>query len=1050
MKYTTGTDNALPTSSSSNNSDLQTAATITQQQQSATTTTSAVNNTTAATTNPNTNTNPNPNPNPTTSNNQTDSNANGGEAQQSATQTTASPNNALFCEQVTTVTNLFEKWNDCERTVVMYALLKRLRYPSLKFLQYSIDNNLTQNLGTCQTNLSSVVIDINANNPSYLQNLLSAYKTCQPSSDLCVLVDGMSSSSSDKDSMPCYGSDFQLTSTTSQHPRKEDLLHEVLNMLPLLKPGNEEAKLSYMTLIPLAVKDTVQQLVPTELVQQIFSYMFIHPAIGSDDRRSLNVWLRHLEDFIQANKRSGSSSNSSGAGGSYFVQPEQLQLHAIVGTGTGNGTISDSSSSSSSSLGNLTRSVDWQTIAPPSRHHHGKQLPRQPGEWRGSVSGSCGSINPLCDNLNGITLNELASSQNSLGLSLGSNSSLVNGVVAGAAAGSILGIGGNDDHDTSFSKNGTEILDFEPPLHGDAETPSGIASGSSLSQQQASSSHAAPTHAPPILPQLLQPPPPPPPPQLPYASILMGYVGDQFGDVNRWSLDSKIAALKTRRSNSLTTQTISSSCSSNSSNSSVITVNDNCSNSTENLAQFANKPRSFSLSIEHHRNNNNNNTLANSTSDPRLDDFKPSYIKFQTRNVGMSGIGLWLKSLRLHKYIELFKNMTYEEMLQISEEFLQSVGVTKGASHKLALCIEKLKERSHILGKVEQELHTGQMKISTAIEELTNIVLTPMKPLESLSGEENIGLRFLKVIDLVSNALQQDPYCAQDEETLGVFMWILDRSIHNEAFANHANQLKELKFKLSKLKMSMVPKLHHVKTTGGAAGNMNKPRWNGKSRKCDPKNGSNDRINHRKNSNDMLNFSLSCLQHPLQQHHQQQQQQQPPPPQQFDYSGGYQTPVQYKSSSYPSFISNPQQQQQQQQQQQPLKHHSQHAQQMQQMLQQQQQQQHAQHFPALPQQTPPPHHRRSLNNLIVVAGGPQQPQQLIFKPGQGVLTNSTNDNLQHQQQRKPSLNGLSGLVSGSSSSSSSSSSGGEQQPKKTMAAVVMENLAKFDQHFTLF
>jgi len=65
----------------------------------------------------------------------------------------------------------------------------------------------------------------------------------------------------------------------------------------------------------------------------------------------------------------------------------------------------------------------------------------------------------------------------------------------------------------------------------------------------------------------------------------------------------------------------------------------------------------------------------------------------------------------------LFKNMTYEEMLLITEDFLQSVGVTKGASHKLALCIDKLKERAHILNRVEQELLSGQMKLSTAVEE---------------------------------------------------------------------------------------------------------------------------------------------------------------------------------------------------------------------------------------------------------------------------------------------------------------------------------------------
>ncbi|XP_033240801.1 protein Smaug [Drosophila pseudoobscura] len=926
------------------------------------------------------------------------------------------PANALFCEQVTTVTNLFEKWNDCERTVVMYALLKRLRYPSLKFLQYSIDNNLTQNLGTSQTNLSSVVIDINANNPVYLQNLLNAYKTFQP----CDVLDGMSSSSSDKDSMPCYGSDFQIT-TSSQcderklYARKEDILHEVLNMLPLLKPGNDEAKLIYMALIPAAVKDTMQQIVPTELVQQIFSYLLIHPAISSEDRRSLNIWLRHLEDHIQA-AAAGLTNRS------YFLQPSPQLVAGTSSTGSSSAASSSAASCSSvasSSLSNLgsslcttsssrsSRSNDWQTIAPPSKQQQ-QQHKLTGGDWRGS-GGSSGSINPLCDNLNGITLNELASSQNSLGLSLDSSSLLVNSVVAGAAAGSMLGIGGTEDHDTSFSKNGTEILDFEPPIMADMGEASGI---SNLCQQPPTSHHQ----------QLLQPPPSGP--QLPYASILMGNVGDQFGDINRWSLDSKIAALKTRRSNSLTTQTISS-CSS-SSNSSVITVNDNCSNSTENLAQFANKPRSFSLSIEHQR-----GALANSGSDTRLDEFKPGYIKFQTRNVGMSGIGLWLKSLRLHKYIELFKNMTYEEMLMITEEFLQSVGVTKGASHKLALCIDKLKERAHILSRVEQDLHAGQIKLSTAVEELTHIVLTPMKPVESMGPlEENIGHRFLKVIDLVSNALQADPYCVQDDETMGVFMWILDRSIHNEAFMNHANQLKELKFKLSKLKISMVSKLHHVKTPGvPTGGNINKPRWNGKTRKCDPKNGSSDRINNRKNSNDMLNFSLNCLQHPLP-HHQQQQQQQPPPPplQQFEYNGygGPSHQPQYKSSSYPSFMSNHQQQQQQP----PKSHH--HAQQMQQMLQQHN------HFPALPQQTPPQSHRRSLNNLILVTGGPQQPQQMVFKPGQGVLTTNTNgsndslvmDSRSQQQPRKPSLNGLSANGNGGVSSS-------EQHPKKTMAAVVM-------------
>lgn len=1001
--------------------------------------------------------------------------------------------NALFCEQVNTVTNLFEKWNDCERTVVMYALLKRLRYPSLKFLQYSIDNTLTQNMGST-SNLSTVVIDMNANNPSYLQNLLNAYKTFH----LGDLVDTLSSSSSDKDSMPsCYGSDFQLTQCDERklYGKKEDILHEVLNMLPLLKPGNEEAKLIYLSLIPLAVKDTIRQIVPTELVQQIFSYMLIHSAISSEDRRSLNGWLRHLEDHLQSSNNCASYnigvpppsmhnsnfiSNQNSLVGGLLLENPTMTTSGSSATSSSSSALSISSTASNasvaSSFGNLTqncnsstisqsimgsRNTDWQTIQPPSRHQLQQQQQQQQAnkppssiasDWSslvvksnnnnnnnnvnnnvggssgGGVSaggGNAGGANAvgvtvgqladqLCDNLNGITLNELASSQNSLGLNIGTSivdslggvvdtnncTSLVNGLTASVSASTAVAttpnlfgtqtnpiiniinnnnncssqLNGIDDHDTSFSKNGTEILDFDPNSNTMNNCDSCSNNGSNNMGQ-------------------LQP-------QMGYASILMSNCGDHL-DINRWSLDSKFAALKTRRSNSLTTQTISSSASS--SNSSVITVNDNCSNSTENLAQFANKPRSFSLSIEHHR-----GSLTNSGSDTRLDDFKPNYIKFQTRNVGMSSIGLWLKSLRLHKYIELFKNMTYEDMLQITEEYLQSLGVTKGASHKLALCIDKLKDRCNHLAKMEHELMNGQLKLQAAIEELANIVLTPMKPIELVAtGEDNVALMFLKIVDFVCTIAQKDPYAVVDDDNISVILWILDRSIHNEAFVNHVNQLKELKFKLSKLKMSLTPKMHHNKN--GSNGNLNKPRWNGKARKCDQKNGSSDRINHRKNSNDMLNFSLSCLQ---QQHHHNQQ------------------------------LQHQQQQQHQHQQQ------------------QQQQQQNQQH-------------RRSLNNLIVVSGGPQQPQKMIFQPGQAILSTTNamhNDDMsridminqkQQQQARKASLTSINNnnnnnnqnnnnLDSLQQHHNSSSSSAATSVPKKTMAAVVMENLAKFDQHFTLF
>ena len=56
----------------------------------------------------------------------------------------------------------------------------------------------------------------------------------------------------------------------------------------------------------------------------------------------------------------------------------------------------------------------------------------------------------------------------------------------------------------------------------------------------------------------------------------------------------------------------------------------------------------------------------------------------------------------------------------------------------------------------------GQLKLQAAVEDLANIVLTPMKPIElvnSQSGEDNVALIFLKVIDLGKCVVDSTGYC---------------------------------------------------------------------------------------------------------------------------------------------------------------------------------------------------------------------------------------------------------------------------------------------------
>lgn len=263
--------------------------------------------------------------------------------------------------------------------------------------------------------------------------------------------------------------------------------------------------------------------------------------------RSLNVWLRHLEDYLMATGKlvEPKSRNTSSKNQSLGVSSDASvsSVSSLTSSSMSNNSMS-SSGSYAPGLGispyAKSRNVDWQTIAPPSKHHNNVQQnplsqPNSLPDWTSFMRNDSGFVNSgisnlselsssssgssctnrhnssitdqLCDNFNGINLNELGSSQNNLGLSLSiatigvdthaEESSLVNGVAAAAATNTntvisglfsnnnnpiinILGTSGhnesnvcennsssnsnNDEHDTSFSKNGTEIIDFEPHL----------------------------------------------------------------------------------------------------------------------------------------------------------------------------------------------------------------------------------------------------------------------------------------------------------------------------------------------------------------------------------------------------------------------------------------------------------------------------------------------------------------------------------------------------------------------------------------------------------
>ncbi|XP_050985713.1 protein Smaug homolog 2 isoform X1 [Labeo rohita] len=127
---------------------------------------------------------------------------------------------------------------------------------------------------------------------------------------------------------------------------------------------------------------------------------------------------------------------------------------------------------------------------------------------------------------------------------------------------------------------------------------------------------------------------------------------------------------------------------------------------------------------------------------------------FQEDGSGMKDVPAWLKSLRLHKYASLFSQMTYEEMMILTEQHLESQNVTKGARHKIALSIQKLRERQSVLKSLEKVMNESEGSafvfirlewsadhrlccrfqdileggnVRNALQELQQIIITPIK-----------------------------------------------------------------------------------------------------------------------------------------------------------------------------------------------------------------------------------------------------------------------------------------------------------------------------------
>ncbi|XP_015206291.1 protein Smaug homolog 1 isoform X1 [Lepisosteus oculatus] len=506
----------------------------------------------------------------------------------------------MFRDQVGVLAGWFKGWNECEQTVALLSLLKRVSRTQARFLQLCLEHSLAE----C-TELH--VLEGEANNPAAISQW--------------------------------------------QGEPKDRVISLVLTHLPLLKPGNAEAKGEYMRLLPKILAHTIEHGRHLEESRQLLSYALIHPATSLEDRAALALWLNHLEERAAAR----GSDSLERAPTPHHQHPHLYPHHQRYGSDD--------------------RLNGWQS-------------PRDSS--LGSGGGGSGGWHHQqgCENghLMLYSSSSVPSTINTVGTSSGTNT--------------ILSAGQHSPLKRSVS--------LTPPMSVPASQPLGHGW---LSQEDLRTRAPAPDHA----------------PLSPQSSVASSGSGG-----------------------------------------------------SEHLEEGP------ALSATPHRST------------------------FHEEGSGMRDVPAWLKSLRLHKYAALFSTMTYEEMMSLTEQQLESQNVTKGARHKIVISIQKLKERQNMLRSLEKDVLEGG-NLRMPLQELHQMILTPIKacsseeqgqrpllgsdgkgscPSSQLAGGEaesggaviaegDLPAQFTRVMGKVCTQLLVS---RPDEENISSYLQLIDKCLIHEAF----------------------------------------------------------------------------------------------------------------------------------------------------------------------------------------------------------------------------------------------------------------------------
>jgi hypothetical protein len=91
--------------------------------------------------------------------------------------------------------------------------------------------------------------------------------------------------------------------------------------------------------------------------------------------------------------------------------------------------------------------------------------------------------------------------------------------------------------------------------------------------------------------------------------------------------------------------------------------------------------------------------------------------------------------------------MTYDQMMNLTIEQLKEGKITDGACTKILLNIKKLKERQTLLQQCLIDIDNGQIDIKTVLQQLNELMLTPIRAKQENDNEEDLPKLIMQVLE---------------------------------------------------------------------------------------------------------------------------------------------------------------------------------------------------------------------------------------------------------------------------------------------------------------